>query len=202
MSDVQSAGDFRAWLAEIEPARRGAGETSVPCATCTACCRSSQFIHVGPDETDALAHIPPEVLFTAPGGAPGQMVMGYDERGWCPMLSDTGCTIYDYRPRTCRSYDCRIFAAVGVGPDERDQPDLAARARSWVFEFSDDPTATDRRDHNAVQAAARFLRDHAAELPSAVRPANATGLALLAIDIRRLFEGNDPTLGEVVAALR
>ena len=28
-----------------------------------------------------------------------------------------GCSIYDHRPRTCRTFDCRVFAAAGVAVD-------------------------------------------------------------------------------------
>ena len=60
--------------------------------------------------------------------------MGYDERGHCPMLRDGECSIYDARPRACRTYDCRVFAVAGVDP--ADQPDIAARVRQWAFDPS------------------------------------------------------------------
>ncbi len=61
-----AAGDFSAWLGEMQAAIRGERASDVPCGTCTACCTSSQFIHIGPDESDTLAHIPGELLFPAP----------------------------------------------------------------------------------------------------------------------------------------
>ena len=60
----------------------------MPCGTCTACCTSSQFVHIGPDEVDTLAHIPAELLFPAPRMPKGHVLLGYDERGHCPMLID------------------------------------------------------------------------------------------------------------------
>ena len=89
---------------------------------------------VEPDERDALAHIPSELLFPAPGLPKGHRVMGYDERGHCPMLVDGDCSIYEHRPRTCRSYDCRVFTVTGVTPD---QPEIAERAAEWLFEVDD-----------------------------------------------------------------
>ena len=59
----------------------------MPCGECTACCTASQFIHVAPDEHDALTAIPPEVLFPAPGFPPGHVLMGYDDQGNCPMFA-------------------------------------------------------------------------------------------------------------------
>jgi Fe-S-cluster containining protein len=119
-------------------------------------------VHVEPDEHAALARIPAALLFPAPGLPAGHLVMGYDERGHCHMLVDGQCSIYDARPRTCRTYDCRIFAATGVEVDEDRQPAIAARVRRWRFEH---PTARDRAEHEALVAAARAVP--AADSPAA-----------------------------------
>ena len=105
------AGDFSSWLSELQRALRGERSSDVPCDGCTACCKSSQFIHVAPDEADTLAHVPGELLFPAPGLPDGHVLMGYDERGHCPMLIDDRCSIYEHRPRTCRTYDCRVLSS-------------------------------------------------------------------------------------------
>ena len=127
-----AAGDFSAWLDEMLGALRGERAADVPCAGCTACCTSSQFVHIEPDETDTLAHIPPELLFPAPLAPRGHVVLGYDERGHCPMLVDDQCSIYEHRPRTCRTYDCRVFPAAGIEiggrRQGRDRPPGAALA--------------------------------------------------------------------------
>jgi Fe-S-cluster containining protein len=173
-----AAGDFSAWLAGMRRALRGEGGSEVPCGGCTACCTSSQFIHVGPDEADTLAHIPAELLFPAPRLPAGNVLLGYDENGHCPMLIDGACSIYEHRPRTCRTYDCRVFPATGVEPDE-DQVRIARQARRWRFSF---PAEVDRVEHDAVRAAARFVREHGDLLPDDVVPApNATQRAVLAI---------------------
>jgi Fe-S-cluster containining protein len=148
-----AAGRFSVWLDDMEAALRGERDADVPCDGCTACCRASQFVHVEPDETDALAHIPAELLFPAPRRPAGHMLLGYDEHGWCPMLVDGGCSIYEHRPRACRTYDCRIFAATGVELEEA-QADVAARVRRWVFTFE---TEEDTALQDAVRAAARFV---------------------------------------------
>lgn len=132
------AGEFGAWLEGMLAALDGTADSDVPCGTCTACCRSSQFVHIEPDETETLALIPPELLFPAPGQPPGHLVMGYDQDGCCPMLVDDACTIYASRPRTCRVYDCRLFAALGRIND--DTPMIAARIRSWEFDYADEDT--------------------------------------------------------------
>jgi hypothetical protein len=86
------AGDFGTWLKEIRAAL-GGGTSSVPCHGCTACCESSQFVHIEPDETETLARIPRELLFPAAGRPAGHMVMGYDKQGRCPMLVEQKCSI-------------------------------------------------------------------------------------------------------------
>jgi hypothetical protein len=114
----------------------GGGTMDVPCGTGTACCRSSQFVEVAPDEDRAQAAIPPALLVPSPTAA-GHLVLGYDERGRCPMLGDDGCTIYPDRPRACRRYDCRGFAATGLYPAaDGPQAAVGARARRWRFRRS------------------------------------------------------------------
>jgi Fe-S-cluster containining protein len=172
------AGEFSPWLTSIRASIRGEHGSEVPCGGCTACCKASQFIPIGPDETDTLAHIPPALLFPAPR-RPGHVVLGYDERGHCPMLIDERCSIYEHRPRTCRTYDCRIFPATGIGAGD---DGVARRARRWQFRF---PTAADREEHAAVRAAAAFLEQH--EWSAGILPTNATQRAVLAIEVHDNF---------------
>jgi Fe-S-cluster containining protein len=159
MSDESDlpAGDFSAWLRAMQAALRDGVAAEVPCGGCTACCTASQFVHIEPDETETLAHIPPGLLFPAPGRPRGHVLLGYDEQGHCPMLVDGCCSIYEHRPRTCRTYDCRIFAAAGLDVDAEDdrKAPIARRASRWRFAF---PTDDDRRRHAAVRAAARSVR--------------------------------------------
>jgi Fe-S-cluster containining protein len=150
--DELGAGPFTGWLESMGAALEASADADVPCDGCTACCRSSQFVHVAPDETDALARIPRELQFPAPGLPKGHVVLGYDEHGHCPMLVDDRCSIYEHRPRTCRTYDCRVFAAADVEPDRERQADIADRVRRWRF---DEPTDAERAAHDAVRAAAR-----------------------------------------------
>jgi Fe-S-cluster containining protein len=145
------AGRFRDWLDGMERALRAEQDSAVPCGHCTACCTSSQFVHIEPDETDTLAHIPPGLLFPAPQMPIGHVLLGYDDRGHCPMLVDGACSIYEHRPRTCRTYDCRVFAATGVEPDGVVQVAIALRAGRWRFELADDE---DRAGYDAAHAAA------------------------------------------------
>ena len=65
------AGDFGAWLEHMRSALRREADANVPCGDCCACCSTSHFVHIGPDEADTLAAIPSELLFEAPGSPGG-----------------------------------------------------------------------------------------------------------------------------------
>jgi hypothetical protein len=179
------AGDFSAWIQQVQEAIGGQHGSDVPCDGCTACCTASQFVPIEPDEAETLAHIPAELLFPAPRRPRGHLLLGYDERGHCPMLVDGGCSIYEHRPRACRTYDCRVLPAAGVAIDgEPGKAAIGRRVGRWRFSY---PTQADRAQHEAVRTAAAFLRQHDGELPEGAVPATATGLAVLAIELHGLF---------------
>lgn len=182
------AGDFARWIGEMSAALRGDRDADVPCDGCTACCTSSQFVHVGPDEGDALAHIPRDLQFPAPGLPDGHVVLGYDQRGHCPMLVDGRCSIYAHRPRACRTYDCRVFPASGVVIDDEAKVTIRRRAERWEFGF---PTDEDHARHDAALAAARYVQDHAASLPDEIAPTSSTQRAVLAIELHEAFLEHD-----------
>jgi hypothetical protein len=180
-----SAGVFSTWLDGMRAALADDTGTDVPCGECDACCRASYFIHVRPDEGSALAAIPGELLFPAPGLSAGNVLLGYDEQGRCPMLRDDGCSIYAHRPLTCRTYDCRVFAAAGVAAD---RALVSKRTARWTFSY---PNEDDRALHSAVQAAARFVQEHPSCFPGGEAPGNLVQVALLAIKVHGVFLGAD-----------
>jgi uncharacterized protein len=148
------AGDFSAWLGQIRHAQDSSIiETTVSCGECNACCRSSLFIHIKPDEKETLGRIPKRLLFPAPGLPPGHVLMGYDENGKCPMLQNNGCSIYDSRPQTCRQFDCRIFSATGVEMSATAQASIVEQARRWRFAY---PSEVDRAESSALLHPSNF----------------------------------------------
>ncbi len=177
------AGGFSAWLRRTRSDLSEQKGADVPCGECNACCHSSYFIHIGPEETQTLALIPEDLLFAAPGQAEGVVLLGYGEDGQCPMLVDEKCSIYDHRPQTCRNYDCRIFPAAGIAAAEDDKALITQRTRRWKFSY---PSVDDRTEHAAVQAAARFLQERAEYIADEV-PTNAIQLAILAIKVSGVF---------------
>jgi uncharacterized protein len=176
------AGLFSVWLDSILQVLRKGATSDVPCGGCTACCTSSQFIHIAPDEVDALTVIPGDLLFPAPRLPAGHVLMGYDERGHCPMLIDGACSIYEHRPRTCRTYDCRVFAASGLELEHPAKSAINDRVRRWEFQFAD---RADRSQFDAVRSAAMLL----AELEPGF---DATERTLAAIEIHDQFLAVDP----------
>ena len=183
-----AAGDFSSWLDDVQAAIRRERGSDVPCGGCTACCTSSQFVHIGPDEVETLSAVPAELLFPAPGRPAGHVLLGYDERGHCPMLVDERCSIYEHRPKACRAYDCRVFPAAGLEPEGDDMAAITLRTRRWRFGF---PTPDDQVEHRAVRAAAAYLDRHRGSWPEVAVPANPTQLAVLAIEVHGCFLGRD-----------
>jgi len=174
---------FASWLRRTRQAQRTKAGARVPCGACKACCTSSYFIHISPDETETLTRIPQELLFPAPGLPKGHVLLGYDKNGHCPMFIDNKCSIYDDRPQTCRTYDCRIFPATGL-PAGSDKPMIAQQAGRWKFAF---PTPQDHEHFLAVQAAARFFREHAESFPAGFLPNNPIQQAAVALKVYEVF---------------
>lgn len=186
------AGDFSEWLRGAEASlQSGTVATAVPCGACTACCRSSMFIHINPEETETIQRIPRPLLFAAPGLPKGHLVMGYNDQGHCPMLVDNKCSIYEYRPQTCRSYDCRVFAATGV-PVDQSQPDIAHRVNAWMFKYESEESST---EHSALKQAATFLQKNGHLFPPGTLPTRPSQLAALAVRVFGIFAAttNDAT---------
>ena len=167
------AGEFSSWLRRTLVALVEESGAEVPCGACSACCTTSHFVDVAPEETRSLARIPRELLFPAPDLPKGSVLLGYDEHGRCPMLNDGRCSIYEERPSTCRNYDCRIFAAAGIAAD---RGPITRQARRWAFSH---PAPVDRDEHEAVRAAARFLRERGECFPGGSGPRGPVQLALL-----------------------
>lgn len=181
------AGEFGEWIERLRAALLLEADADVPCGDCCACCSTSHFVHIGPDEVETLAAVPAELLFAAPDRPAGHVVLPFDDRGRCPLLDESGlCTIYDRRPLTCRTYDCRVFAAAGI---EADRPEITERARRWRFSCIA-PGDSDRRA--AVAAAARWIPAHAAVFPGGAVPDDPAQLAVLAVRVADVFLPGGP----------
>lgn len=191
------AGEFSAWLESMNLAIELGGTTDVPCGECNACCKGSYFIHVDPSESVSLAAIGESLLFPAPGRPEGHRLLGFDESGTCPMLEEDRCSIYTSRPRTCRTYDCRIFAATGIAEHGADKSAITEQARRWRFDYAEE---TAREKHRALIAGAAFLAGGEHDLDDLLPP-NVTQLAMLVVRLNRtLIEIYSQSGGEIASA--
>ena len=172
---------FFSWLRSVQAALAEEQPADVPCGECNACCRTSHVIHVRPEERRARARIPRRFLLPAPGLPPGNLVLGYDGHGCCPLLVGGRCTIYDDRPLACRTYNCRIYAAADVVAD---RVAIREQVERWCFSH---PTPEDLERHAAVRTAARFIGECRECLPSEAARREPLRVATLAIAVHESF---------------
>ncbi|HTY93803.1 MAG TPA: YkgJ family cysteine cluster protein [Steroidobacteraceae bacterium] len=177
------AGDFGAWLREARAALRGSAGSRVPCGDCTGCCTSSYSIEVRPGDAAALEKIPVHSL-SRPLRPTGHWSIRPNADGTCPMLRGGRCGIYAQRPQTCLDYDCRVFAAAGIEAGGADKAVINRRVREWRFRFS---SAEDRLAHEAIRAAAAFIRDGREHFPQGSVPLQPLGIAGLALRAYPVF---------------
>jgi Fe-S-cluster containining protein len=179
-----SAGNFSLWLKRFQTALKNESGMDVKCGDCNACCRASQFIHIKPEEKATLAGIDKRLLFPAPGLPKGNLVMGYNGTGCCPMLKNGICSIYQDRPITCRTYDCRLFAAAGILAGGKEKYLVNRQVRRWRFSYKN---ALDREKHLAVISAADFLKRNKRIFPTGTISGNPIQLAIMAVKCYAVF---------------
>lgn len=180
------AGDFRIWLEQMVLVLQGRAEADVPCQDCIGCCSSSYFIHVGPEDTEALAVIP-RLLLRQARGSEGHL-MGFDRKGYCPMMREGRCDIYPRRPRTCRTYDCRLFAAAGILAGDDSKRRINERIRRWRFSYA---RPEDLHAHEAIRAMADFLDEHKKSLGEEIVTDHPTHIAMRALRLHGLMQDQD-----------
>jgi len=165
------------------------------------------FVHIKPEEVETIRRIPKALLFPAPGLPKGHVLMGYDDMGQCPMLIDNECSIYEHRPQTCRSYDCRVFTGTGIRVDEHNQPEIAERVNRWRFSYRTMESGTEQ---TTLLKAAAFLQSNRDLFPDESLPGQPGPLAAIAVRIHHLFaetsaQTNRPdaeTVHAIMAALK
>jgi Putative zinc- or iron-chelating domain len=96
----------------------------VPCGACTACCHYPAVVVDEKRDRKRLARLLTE------RSPDGELVLQRRSDGACVHLGKQGCTVYEQRPAVCRTFDCRVFAAMGLvercGPNYR-TPQLGVR---------------------------------------------------------------------------
>ena len=80
----------------------------VPCGACTACCHYPGIVVDEKCDRKHLAHLLTE------RSPDGELVLQRRPDGACVHLGERSCTFYEQRPAVCRTFDCRVFAAMGL----------------------------------------------------------------------------------------
>jgi hypothetical protein len=197
--DVVAAGPFGDWLRKVRLSLQGNQGMDVPCGDCVGCCVSSYSVQLRPEDHRAVARIPADYVVSAPGFPAGHLTMRALANGVCPMLDACKCSIYSVRPQTCLDYDCRIFAAAGIDAGDG-KAVINKRVREWRFSY---PQGSDRLEHDAVRAAATFIRERRDHFVVRV-PTAPMGVAVLAIKAYAVFTAPDVTSrddGELARAI-
>jgi len=104
------------------------------------------------------------------------------------MFIKNKCSIYKYRPATCRSFDCRVIAASGIAV--KDTNLIAQHAQRWKFSYGNEG---DRDLLSAVQAAASFLIKYPECIRDNLISMDAIQLAVFAIKVYDVFLNNNVT---------
>ena len=184
LSPSTDAGNFSIWLQQIKKTFTINCGIEVPCGDCRGCCRSSQFIHIKPHETEAFLSIPKDLLFHAPMTTDGTMMFGYNEHGECPMLTNGNCSIYEKRPLTCKNFDCRIFTAADIKPEKRYCDEILKKVKKWQFIYTEQK---DRDLHTAVKKTASFIMHNVSAFPNNNAPLEPTQVAIVALKSYKVF---------------
>jgi hypothetical protein len=98
--------------------------STVPCGTCSACCRSDFDINLETQDD-------PTLYQTQVGPKTGQLSLAKTPDGACVYLQNDKCSIYDRRPNVCRSFDCRPDVLCGLKTS-----DLSNQAAWAKFDFT------------------------------------------------------------------
>ena len=175
----------------MRAALRGERDSDVPCNGCTACCTSSQFVHIGPDETDTLAHIPAELLFPAPRLPRGHVRARL--RRARPLPDADRRRVLDLRAPPADVSDLRLPRLPRrrvSNPTTKTGTGRATRAPLAVHRAD-----TDRPRRRTTRCAPppRTSASIAVTCREAHLPTTATQLAVLAVELHDLFVAASPT---------
>ena len=196
---VRPGGVFSRWLHDYVHAQTDAEPSGdVPCGDCNACCRASYFITIDDAECETIAQVPAFRLTRSTRASEPMWVLDQSCAGRCPMLIDGACSIYSQRPRTCRRFDCRVFAAAAVGTGTGPRAALNERVWQWRFDY---PNDIDAASQSAVIAAAAFLRRRADLIEPDLAPTDSGELAKAAVLVHELFLAPDTALVDSDATL-
>jgi len=94
---------------------------NVPCGSCRACCYHPNVNLILGDKADKL-----DFEIRENGG----LYLKRKPDGSCIHLTDKGCTVYEHRPTACRTFDCRLYSALGIAIHFEEG---RVKAPQWTF---------------------------------------------------------------------
>lgn len=186
---------FHSYMVEAQENIRTSKEQNVPCGTCTACCTSSYFKVVEADEVETINKIPKHLRHYSPGLSEGSILIGYDSNGHCVMLKDGQCSIYDFRPKMCREFDCRVFVVSGLQVEEDDKALISKRVENWEIIYEN---GLKQIDHDKLKKVAKFLEENRNDLGLEIIPDNSTELSNFVLRYYDDFLSNFPNITDQI----
>lgn len=183
------AGNFSVWLSNIRASFKNSTAVEVPCGDCRACCKSSLFVHIASDETQTINRIDKRLLFPTPGLPEGNFILGFSSNGQCPVFKQNACSIYEFRPVTCRLFDCRIFKAAGLEADSYLKEIISQQAERWEFSF---PGEKDKKEFKALRESINFIKENRECFPRKRILELNSELAVIGIKVYKVFLRKSP----------
>jgi len=129
---------------------------SVHCGSCSACCTSGFYIAVSKNKVKTLDRIAEDLLKTIPR-IPELFYIGFNKKGHCHLLIENHCSIYDFRPDSCRTFECRIYSATGIKLDKDEISPINLPIKEWKFSY---PTRNDVLQQERLVKAVSILKDN------------------------------------------
>jgi Fe-S-cluster containining protein len=110
----------------------------VPCGKCAACCRT---FNVEVSRKDVANEPRLKTRDDWHMGEPGYEIATLQRHpdGTCVHLTDKGCEVYAQRPISCRTYDCRMNAAMGYRSVSSVMPEhMEALTKAYFYRLKQD----------------------------------------------------------------
>ncbi len=113
------------------------------------------------------------------------------------MFHEGKCSIYEFRPETCKQYDCRVFAATRSSA-RQENPDITKQINKWEFRYS---TLESEEAQKAVIDAMKFLTENATKFPKGYLPQSESQLSVMAVRVQAEFVGRRIESSEKIKSL-
>ncbi len=153
----------------------------VACGSCKACCYHPNVEIIANDDTSRLDT---EIRDD------GVRYLKRKPDGSCVHLGPSGCEVYERRPAACRTFDCRLYSALGIGIQFNADRGAVQQAPTWLF-----------RTETAKDLLWRFAADIAVSGCEPGADADAI-LAYLSKNLETIMDAANDKLRETIPILK